>query len=58
MLTVKRSELSSMKMVEGNEKKFSKVIDGGVVKEWVGFGWLMLGLANADDEKTLPKVVD
>jgi hypothetical protein len=40
MKTVKRSELSNMKMVAGNEKKYDAVIVDGVVKEWVGIGWI------------------
>jgi hypothetical protein len=40
MKTVKRSELSNMKMVAGNENKYDAVIVDGVVKEWVGFGWI------------------
>jgi len=38
--TVKRSELSTMKMVAGNEKKYDAVIVKGVVMEWVGIGWI------------------
>lgn len=58
MLTVKRSELSSLKMVASNEKKFSKVIDGDTVKEWIGFGWIDLGEPSDKEKISLPKVVD
>ncbi len=38
---VKRSKLTTISMVAGNEKKYKKVIDtDGKVKEWVGIGWV------------------
>jgi len=37
---IKISELSITKMVAGNEATYSKVIMNGVVKEWVGIGWI------------------
>ena len=37
---IKISELSTIKMVAGNEATYSKVIMNGVVKEWVGIGWI------------------
>lgn len=40
MKTVDISELANIKMTCGNEKKYSKVIHDGVVKEWVGIGWI------------------
>ena len=42
MKIIKRSEVSNTKMIAGNEKKYTKVIDDGVVKEWVGIGWIAL----------------
>jgi hypothetical protein len=33
-------ELSREKMIDGNEKFFTKVIDNGMIKDWVGFGWV------------------
>lgn len=41
--TVDASKLSTMAMVAGGEKKRRYVIDDGVLKEWVGFGWISLG---------------
>ena len=38
MKTVKRSELGKHCMVVGNESKFDRVIDNGVIHEWIGFG--------------------
>jgi len=46
MTEVDISELSSYKMAAGNEKKFSKVVHGNVVKQWVGVGWVTEGLAD------------
>lgn len=48
--------LSNLAMVAGGEKSITKVIDDGVVKEWVGFGWVDLRAATAEDRKTLPVV--
>ncbi len=58
MKTVKRSELSNLRMAAGNEQRIGIVIDDGVVKEWVGIGWIDLGPADAEDEKKYPKVVE
>ena len=52
--TVKRSELSNMKMVAGNEKKFDAVIVDGHLKEWVGIGWIDCGEATPDHYKKFP----
>lgn len=56
--TVKRSELASFKMVAGNEEKYTLVIDGNDVKEWVGFGWIVLRAPTGRDLQRYPKVVD
>ena len=56
MKIIDPGELSNMAMVEGNETKYSIVIDDGVVKEWVGIGWLHIRDASEHDLKTLPHV--
>ena len=58
MKIVKRSELSSIKMVAGNEKKYSRVIKEGNVEHWIGFGWVTEGLATKADKKKYPTVED
>jgi hypothetical protein len=55
--TVKASELSTLKMTCGNEKKYSVVIHDGIRKQWVGIGWVDEGAATAEDKKRYPKVV-
>lgn len=55
--TVHARELSTLKMVAGNERKFTKVIDGNTVKEWVGIGWVDLRKATPNDAKLYPMVV-
>lgn len=55
---VKRSRLSNISMVEGGEKKHPVVIDGGIVKEWVGIGWIDLHPAGASDYEHFPEVED
>lgn len=56
--TVKRAGLSNLRMVAGNEKKYSIVIDGDTVKEWVGFAWIALRSPTGADLQRYPKVVD
>jgi len=58
MKTVKRFELSRVKMVAGNEKKYSRVILDGEVNNWVGFGWVSEGAATEADRKKYPTVED
>lgn len=56
--TIKRRELTNLRMVVGNEKKYSVVIIDGVVKEWIGIGWLELREPTEEDLKTFPVVED
>lgn len=57
MKTVAAEKLSIRAMVAGNENKFSKVIDDGVLKEWVGIGWIDCGRATKAQRQQFPKVV-
>ncbi len=57
MKTVKSSELASFRMVASNEKKYDRVIDKGVVKQWVGFGWVTEEAPTDEERATLPFVV-
>lgn len=56
--TIKRNELSNIRMAAGNEKRISKVICDGHVKEWVGIGWIDLGLPTKQQERCLTHVKD
>lgn len=58
MKTVKRSELTNIKMVAGNEKKYSTVIIEGIVKDWVGFGWVGEDKATDADRAKFPEMVE
>jgi hypothetical protein len=54
---VAAKELSTIAMVNGNESKYKIVIDNGVLKEWVGFGWIILhGGVTPEDSKKYPTV--
>ena len=53
---VSRSELSTSRMIGGNEKQFTSVIMDGKVNHWVGFGWVDEGEPNEDQKLTLPIV--
>jgi hypothetical protein len=55
---IKRSELSNLKMVAGNEDRISKVILDGNVRQWVGIGWVDEGPATEADKLTIPMVID
>lgn len=57
-MKVTRKELSNLRMVAGNEKKYGKVIIDGKLKEWIGFGWIELRDATASDRKRYPEVVE
>lgn len=54
MKTIKRSEVSNLRMVAGNEMEHGVVIDGDDVKEWVGIGWITTRTATDEDRKTYP----
>lgn len=56
MKTVRASELSKFRMVAGNEKKYRFVIDDGIVKDWVGIGWVDVGKATKEDYEKYPVV--
>lgn len=57
-LTVKRSDLVTVRMVAGGEARHPVVIDDRTVKEWVGIGWIDLRRATADDYTKYPTVKD
>jgi len=56
MKTVKLSELTNIRMAAGNEKKYSKIIIDGKVKEWVAIGWM--DIDEKPDKRKYPVVVD
>jgi hypothetical protein len=58
MNTVHRHELTNIKMVAGNEKKYSTVIIEGIVMDWVGFGWVGEAVATDEDRKKFPEMVE
>lgn len=49
--TVKINECSNIRMVCGNEKKFDSVIHNGILKDWVGIGWIDVRKATKEDYK-------
>ena len=55
-MEVSAKELSIANMVDANEYKYSRVIDNGVVKNWVGIGWIEEGKATEDDRTKYPTV--
>lgn len=56
MKTVHASKLSNIAMTTGGEKRYSKVIDGDVLKEWVGIGWIDVRNATKADRSKYPMV--
>ena len=54
MTTVARSELTNLRMVAGNEKKYSRIIDNGCLKEWCGIGWCRIRTATERDRVIYP----
>lgn len=57
MKTVNASECSKIRMAAGNEKRFTRVIDENILKEWVAIGWVDVRKATKEDKKKYPKVV-
>ena len=55
--TVTRRAVGNVAMVNGNEKKHPRVILDGIVKNWIGFGWVDEGKATAADRKKYPTVI-
>lgn len=55
--TVHARELSILKMVTGNERGYAAVVHEGLLKQWVGTGWVELRKATAGDRKNYPVVV-
>ena len=53
---VSAHKLSNLRMVAGNESTYTHVIDDGYVKEWVGFGWIILRKALSEDKEKYPTV--
>ena len=57
-MKVKLSELTNMRMVAKNEAKYSIVIIAGIVKQWVGIGWVGEDKATDADRKKYPEAID
>ena len=55
---VTREELTKLRMVAGNEKRYSYIVDGDRVLQWVGIGWVEVRRPTAEDLESLPVVVD
>jgi len=56
---VKRSELATWRMVAGNEELYTRVVEAdGRLKEWVGIGWIDIGMATDEHRTLYPMVVD
>jgi len=56
MKTIPVSKVSNIRMAAGGEKRITKLIDDGVLKEWVGIGWIVLRKATAADKKRYMRV--
>lgn len=52
--TIPRREATTIRMIEGNERRFTHVIDGDDLKLWVGFGWVTLRKATDVDRWNYP----
>lgn len=56
--TVSLKEVSTLSMVAGNEKRFTKIVHSGTVKEWVGFGWVSERAAKYPEDNLLTHVAE
>jgi hypothetical protein len=57
MRTIAFDEVSTIRMVAGNENKITFVIWDGYLMEWVGIGWVRERKATAQDRRRYPRVV-
>lgn len=55
-LVVTRKDITNMAMTTGNEKKFQKVIHNGMIKQWVGIGWVTERHARPEELNKYPIV--
>jgi len=53
---VNARELSNVKMSNGNVELFPRVIDDGMIKDWIGMGWVIDVAAKEEDYYKYPKV--
>ena len=56
MKNIRRSEVTNIRMVARNEKKYSRIIMNNHVHNWVGFGWIDEGKATTKDKQKYPEV--
>jgi hypothetical protein len=56
--TIPASKLSTISMVAGGEKKHPRVIHEGILKNWVGFGWVNERKATNKDKQTYPTAIE
>ena len=57
-MKLRRSDVSNVAMVGGNEKRFTRIICDGRVQNWVGIGWVDEGPPSIAQQGRLPIVVD
>jgi hypothetical protein len=55
---VQLKELTNLKMIAGNEKKYSCVIINGILNDWVGFGWVEVRKATKKDLQKFPIAIN
>lgn len=55
---ISREALTNIAMVTGNEKLVTEVIVDGVVKRWVGMGWINLEPPTKQEWGILPHATD
>lgn len=48
------TDLRTISMVTKNEKNYQTVIHAGIIKDWVGIGWIELGKPTKEDFKKYP----
>lgn len=54
--TIDASKLASAVMAGGGERRIKRVIDEGMVKEWVGIGWIPIRRSTKQDRSRYPTV--
>lgn len=54
--TVSYDDVSLIAMSTGGQRRHPIIIHEGIVKEWVGIGWIDLREATPDDKQKYPEV--
>jgi hypothetical protein len=56
--TLTHQQCSRLAMIAGGELQHPTIIEGNLVLQWVGIGWIPLREATQEDRNTLPTLIE